>query len=511
MFNPILEASLSTTETKIKRLGVHGKPQESFLYSVLTEFMHSEARKAMLLGDEYYRNNNEIKDTKRMFINRQGVLQEATALTNSKLPHAFMRKLTNQKVNYLLSKPMTLKTKNTKFLEQLNLVFNPDFFKRMKAVGRDAVVKGLSWIQVYYDPNGMLRFKRIPTEEIVPFWADIDRTILDAVMRYYDMTEYAADGSKKTVTKVEYYTLEGVWYYVKTDKGLKPDPEKGDGLQGHFSIIDAVHNEQGEAVLDENGQPVMAAQGVTWDAVPFVAFKYNYDELGLLNWIKGLVDDYDKNTSNTSNMLQDVPNNIKVVKNYDGRDKEEFVHNLSVFRMAFVSGDGGMDSIDASIDTSATDSHLTRLRRDIYEFGGGVDTQSEDLGTSSGVAIKFRYADLDGDAQDMASEFASGLDQLIWFVKVDLANKAVGDFMNETVEILFNTSMITDETATITNAKNSQGVISNRTIIANHPWVTDVDDEESTMEAEGIAEQDKEVEFLKKTDPTFGKFGSGEK
>ena len=37
--------------------------------------------------------------------------------------------------------------------------------------------------------------------------------------------------------------------------------------------------------------------------------------------------------------------------------------------------------------------------------------------------------------------------------------------------------MKSDETETITNCSNSRGVISDETILANHPWVKDAEEE----------------------------------
>jgi phosphohistidine phosphatase SixA len=60
----------------------------------------------------------------------------------------------------------------------------------------------------------------------------------------------------------------------------------------------------------------------------------------------------------------------------------------------------------------------------------------------------------------------------------------VGDFENSEVTITFNTNMPMDEASTIANARNSVGLISNRTIVAHHPWVTDLEGELNQLEAE---------------------------
>ena len=464
---------MQNMENKIKELGNFGEPLQEFLFANIQEFTEGAAREYMLKAQDYYINDNDIKDRKRYFIDRNGVQKEVKNLSNSKLIHPFMRKLTNQKVNYLLSKELSIQCDDESFSEVLSAYIDKKFLKMIKRAGTDSIVKGIAWVQVYYNEVGELKFKRIPAEEIIPFWADADHTILDAVIRFYTITQYLPDGVRKEITKVEYHTTEGVWYYIKGDKGLIPDDEKGSGLRGHFVINQPVLDETGMPKLNDEGQVMVDQIQASWEKTPFVGFKYNADEVSLLKWVKSLIDDYDINTSDTSNNLQDVPNSIKVVKDYDGTDKGEFVQNLATFRTAFVSGDGDMTSIETNMDVAAIDSHLNRLRKDIYEAGSGVDTQEVSLGNASGVALKFRYADLDSDTDDMAGEFAVGLEELVWFIKVDLLNRGLGDFMDVDFEVIFNTDTIINETEAITGAAQSIGIISDETIVANHPWVVD--------------------------------------
>ena len=377
----------------------------------------------------------------------------------------------------------------------------------MKNTGKHAIVNGISWVQPYYNQMGELKFKRIPSDEVIPFWADADHTELDGVIRRYSMLEYDVDGNKKEVVKVEYHTLEGVWYYIKGDKGLLPDTDVNPSgeVRGHFIVTKPLVGEDGKPQLDENGNQVFANEQATWERIPFIAFKYNQDEISLLKWVKALIDDYDINSSDTSNTLQDVPNSIKVVKNYDGTDKGEFVQNLNTYRTAFVSGDGDMTTIETKLDIAAIDSHLNRLRKDIYESGSGVDTQELSMGNASGVALKFRYADLDNDMQDMANEFAASLESLIWFIKVDMLNKGIGDFMETEYEVLFNTDNITNEEEIIKSCKESAGVISDETILANHPWVTDAESEMDRMKKE----REEKMKEFSQGDSNEDEFGFG--
>jgi len=161
--------SMREMKSTISRLATHGKPQEEFLFANINEFHNSEGRAMMLKAQDYYKNENDILERKRYYINRRGVKQEVTNLSNSKLPQPFMRKLTDQKVNYLLSKQLSIQCDDDKFAEVLNEYLGKRFLRTLKNVGKHAIINGIAWIQVYYDKTGKLSFKRIPSEEIIPF------------------------------------------------------------------------------------------------------------------------------------------------------------------------------------------------------------------------------------------------------------------------------------------------------------------------------------------------------
>ena len=65
-----------------------------------------------------------------------------------------------------------------------------------------------------------------------------------------------------------------------------------------------------------------------------------------------------------------------------------------------------------------------------------------------------------------------------------MLNKGIGDFMDEEYEIMFNTDNITNESEIITSCKDSAGIISDETILANHPWVTDAAKEMDRLKKE---------------------------
>lgn len=487
MFLDFVKAGLLSEETLVQKLEKLGKPQEDFLYINIDDFKKSTTRKEMLVAQDYYVGKHDIFNKKRYYIDREGTQREDEKLANNKLVHPYFTKLVNQKVNYVLSKEFTMQVdeddkKAVDFREACKDYFDKAFFRRLKTIGKHAIINGIAWMQIYYDRLGKLSFKRIPSEEVIPFWADAEHTILEGLIRFYNITEYKQNGEKEDITKVEYYTIEGVWYYEIRDGKLKLDKEvvtTEQPAKGHFQT--KTKNDKGEEVIEQR----------TWNKIPFVAFKYNDEEISLLNYVKTLIDDYDNRTSDTSDLIQDVPNAIRVIKGYGGGDKGEFSQNLATYRNIFVDENGGVDQLVSEADTTCTEAHLSRVKDDIYEAGNGVNIQKEALSATSGVALKLRYADLDADCMAMANSFAASIEEICWFIQMDLtANVSEEEFEETKFDILFNADGIINETDVILNCKNSLGVISNETIVANHPWTTDLDKELERIEAQREEEQE---------------------
>lgn len=428
---------------------------EEIIQEEIKEWHSSTVRQLMLDGQRYYEGDTDILKRKRMAIGEGGELEEVKNLANNKLIHNFTRKLVDQKVGYLLSKPLSVQTENEVYKNLLDDVFNKSFMKLIKNLGKDCINKGIAWAQVYYNEDGELRFKRLPSEEIIPLWKDSEHTKLDAIIRVYEVIVYEGH-TKKTVQKVEYWDTEKVLRYVEYEGNLIPDVEAPEDT-GHFSMIDGEGN----------------AQSFTWSKVPFVYFKYNDEEQPLIKFVKSLVDDYDKQKSDNSNNLEDLPNSIYVLKDYDGTNLGEFRRNMSLYRAVKVTGDGGVETRNLEINVEAYKTHIEQTRRDIYEFGRGVDTQSDKFGNSpSGIALKFLYNDLDMDCNIIETEFQASLEYLLWFVDQHLINTGQGDYTNENVEFVFNRDTLINETDSISNCQNSVGIISDETIVANHPWST---------------------------------------
>jgi SPP1 family phage portal protein len=333
------------------------------------------------------------------------------------------------------------------------------FFKLLKTAGREAINKGISWLHVFYDQSGRLRFRMIPSEEIIPLWADNAHTELQGLIRVYDI--YIYDGpNKRKQTNVEYWTTKGVRYLTLDGNDLIENVE--------------VVGPNGEAVnyhLMMNGQPYV------WDRIPFVPIRYNDVEQPLIDIVKSLIDNLNMQVSVNADILADLPSAFLILIGYGGQDLAEFVRDLKQANAVKLDQGGDLRHEVIEPATTALSAMLAQTRKDLYEYGRGVDTQNESFSASSGVALKFRYADLDMDANIFENEIQSSFEQLIWFINQHLINIGAGNFENETVQLILNRDVIFVEAETIAACQASTGILSKRTILQNHPWVDDVEEE----------------------------------
>lgn len=439
---------------------------EDIIKIYIDEFSTSKERRLMLKGENYYKTENDIQNRKMIrFENEQPVEDETK--TNNKLAHSFMHNLVDDKVNYLLTKPYTLTCSNKKYLKSVTDTLGKRFQNKLSQLGTEASNKGIAWLYIYINAEGKFKVKKIPSEQCIPIWVDNDHEELQALIRFYDLETYEGK-SKKIVTKIEYWTPDNVEYYVRTGTGevildseMYLDDENS--YDGHFKVKD---------------------EPFAWGRVPFIPFKNNDFELPDLQFVKTLVDNYDTTRSDVANLLEDIKNIIYALKGYGGESLSEFMRELAYYRAVKLDEDGSLDKVESTIDIEAAEKHYQQLKKDIYDFGQGVDKNSDKLGNSpSGIALKFIYSGLDLKCNALENNFKWAFELLIYFVNMYLSvtNQTASE---DEIDIVFNRDIAINESQAITDCQNSKGVISDKTIISNHPWVSDAEEEMKQIEEE---------------------------
>lgn len=180
-----------------------------------------------------------------------------------------------------------------------------------------------------------------------------------------------------------------------------------------------------------------------------------------------------------NNMLEDSRNTILVIKNYDGQDLSEFRRNLNAFGAVKIrntpDAPGGIDTISVEVNAQNYESILKVLKSAIVENGRGFDAKDDRMSNNPNqMNIQSMYSDIELDANGIDTEYQAAFEELLWFVNQHLSNVGAGDFEGTTVDIIFNRDMLSNEKEIIDALVASASILSQETLIEQHPYVREV-------------------------------------
>ena len=441
-----------------------------YLEKILEKWLKSPIRNEQLLAEKYYDGHHDILERERMVMDSNGTLTAVHNLPNNRLVDNQYRKLVDQKTNYVLGKPLTIATSKDEYLEHLTSVFSKKVHRQLRLLAQYAVDGGIAWLYPYYDKGGNFKLMVFPSYEICPIWKDKSHTELECAMRYYSEETYDEKGGIITVNHVDLFTVNGITHFR---------------YQGGSLILEKNPHDDYARLGDE---------GFNWIKLPIIPFKYNAKEIPLIRNVKSLQDSLNQVLSDFQNNMEEDPRTtILVLKNYDGTNIQEFRQNLAtygVIKVTTVDGvQGDVDTLNVEVNAQNYQAILMQLKRAIVENGRGFDAKEERMdGDPNQMNIESMYTDIDLDVNAMETEFQAGFEELKWFIDQYLNHQGKGDYVDEEVEFIFNRDIFINEDSKIDNCVKSVGIISNKTILARHPWVTNVEHELAQIEEDKAAE-----------------------
>jgi SPP1 family phage portal protein len=438
-----------------------------FIAMETINWLHGEKRRLQLKGSAYYNGEHDFKSKGSYENDADGMPIKIRRGEKPKVIDNQYANIVDQKAAYVLGKPFSLRSQNDKYTKLLGFVFDKAFQRMLFNAAIRALNEGLAWVHPYYNENGELAFKCFSAHEICPFWRDDEHTVLDMAIRHYTAVAYEGRQAK-TVQHIEVYDSRGIKRYI---------------LSGGRLIADKDAPENAYAVAkDGQGGDVP----LVWGKIPLVAFKYNQHEIPLIQRVQSLQDAINNTRSIwTGSLNEDLHDTVFILKNFDGENIADFRYNLMRHGAVKVSGDGGVDTLRIERDSENCIAFLSNTKKALIENARGFDAKDDSVGKNPNeMNLRSMYADIDLDSDMMEMQFQAAFDQLLWFVDKYLIAAGEGDFTAEEVVLSFNRNMIVNDSETISNIKNSVGIISKETMLAYHPYVQNVQEELVRIEQE---------------------------
>jgi SPP1 family phage portal protein len=436
------------------------------LAKIVDDFISQDDKLAMEEGVRYYKTDHDIEDKKRTYWHEGEEVEDETK-PNNKLAHAWHTILVDQKANYLVGTPVTFSDKevktdvdgnrqspNQEFIAAIKQFLGEQFDDVLNDLVVGASNKGVEYLHLYVTENGDFDYKVIDARQVIPIWGTSEQKELEAVIRYY-----VVQINDDYRIKAEFWTPDMVRFFVEDEGGSM--------------VLDTITEDQ-----PEDSHFYYGKNGYGWGQVPFIPFKNNKHMTGDLNQYKSLIDDYDEKNSVRADDLDEIQEAVDVLKNYQGQSLDEYQHNKRYFKAIKVGRDGDVDQLTIDLPTEAHKEHLDRLEENIITFGQGVDPKTDEFGgNASGVSLKFLYSLLDLKADKTERKFQRAFRKLFWFIAEYLSISEGVDYDPQVVKVKFDRSMIANEKEKVEMANKSKGVISDKIVLENHPWVDDSDKE----------------------------------
>lgn len=445
--------------------GNAGISDKEFVRRELQRFMNSKERKNILTGRKYYEGIHDIINKKRtMAIENTAIVGSGQNeiplnLPNNQLVDNKFDDLVDQKVNYLFGNPMEVKTDDEGLIDLLGKKFH----RQLLNVAKDAYIGGKGYLHPYIDSKNELAFKRFKPENVIPYWRDEEHNQLNAFIYFYDVEQYHLLEKTHTVQYVEFHKPNGVMYFIYNNGTLTVNTDK-----------------------ETTNYIIYEGKEYNWPSVPLLVFKANSIEQPLINRVKSLQDALNEMYSMFLDRLQEDPRETLIVlRNYDGTDLAEFRRMLAKYGAVKVRDDGGIETLNIEVNAINYDFITQALKRSIIENGRGFDAKDDRMANNPNqMNISSMYSDIDLDANQIEVEFQATLEQLVEFYHAyrGLSNATAP----KDVEFIFNRMTPVNEGEVINNCKASIGILSNETIVANHPWTANTAEELERLQQERL-------------------------
>lgn len=418
-------------------------------------YVHTEFINKAEVGRRYYKGDTDILFKKDIDEEVDNPLRSA----DNRIPTNWQGLLVDQKAAYLLTYPPLFDVGNDKTNEMITKALGDEFSKTCKDLCIEAANTSVGWLHVWKDENNKFQYAVVPSEQIIPLYSTDLKKRLIAVLRVYDQID-SKDG--ETYTVYEYWTDKECYAYRKLNN----------------LTLDNLHeyNMFTSYIVDEDEIEESNVYSHDFEEVPFIEFPNNNIHTGDLKKVKKFIDVYDKVFSGFVNDLDDIQELIFVLTNYGGTDLKNFLYNLKKHKYIDMQSDGadektGIDTLKIDIPVEAREKVLDICEKQIYKQGQGVDPNPEAFGNSSGVALEYLYSLLELKAGLTETEFRIGFGKLV---------RMICKYMNIQCDTIIQTwtrNKIRNDSELVDNCNKSKGVISDETIIKNHPFVDNPESE----------------------------------
>ena len=311
---------------------------------------------------------------------------------------------------------------------------------------QEALIGGIAYELCYINEDGDKRFKNVDARNVVPVYSnDLDEDLLYCVY-YYPIQDWRDDTAPER-WGVDVYTDADIYHYQATN------------AFNDFTLLDVEPHYFGE--------------------VPFVTFDLNKSNTPIFEPIVSLQDAYNALLSDEVNDFQAFVDAYMVLKNLDATPED--LAQMKANRTIIIDGESDVSYLTKDISDTQIQNLLDNINSSIHTVSNSPDFSSEEFnsGVSSGIALQFKLVGFNNIASNIEARFKKALQR-----RISLLNRVLElvDTDACAVDVSFKHNLPTSILDTVDMVNSLRGLVSDETLLAQIPFVTDVDAEVERIE-----------------------------
>ena len=164
------------------------------------------------------------------------------------------------------------------------------------------------------------------------------------------------------------------------------------------------------------------------------------------------------------------------------------IKSLREDRVIALPNDANAQWLTKSANDAQVENILKRIHESVYRIAACPDFSSESFigGVSSGIAIQYRLTGMETRAGKVEALMRKALQRRVEII-AGIASLKLGEEVFRDIEINFKRNIPEDLTATINTINALKGSVSDATLLAQLPFISDVNEELAALQAQKAA------------------------
>lgn len=395
-----------------------------------------------------------LKKLKRYYDGKHQILQKKATDDGkpcNKIITNYTYSITQNYLGYLSGIP--IRYENDNFNDVIEIINYNDPHQEDVEYLRNALIFGKAFEICYLDEDGKIRFRLFDTRECIPIYSNDLNNELLYVIRFYREDVIDKNNQKYIV---EVYGSESTKIYRSTPG---------------FNSFEFIEEQQNY-----------------FNQCPVTVFSLNKDEKSIFDQIISLQDAYNDLLSGEVDDFDQFADAYLLLKGVVADDDN--LKAMKKNRVLMVDTDADAKYLTKSISDTQVENMLKNINDQIHKITNSPDFNDEKFMAQSGIAMRYKLVGFENQAADIEAYMRKAIQRRIELI-CSILSLTDDEQKWRDVNIIFTRNLPQSlEPSSISELMQLKGLVSDKTLLSQLPFVNNVDEELEAVQNEKVENMD---------------------